>query len=240
MLLFPRIGVLFVAGNTYTVTQAGVEAAEPNLVGNPGFESGPVLWVEQSSMKYPIVTQFLVPALSNAWYAWLCGYNHCENSLYQDVMIPQDASGAVLKHDYWIETEETAGPYPYDFMDVRVHNPPTATTYKTCASFTNLNATTDWVQSGECSLDANKGKTVRVKFLATNDSLYPTSFYVDNVSGNVCAPIKRALAGENTGRLLYGSLHGAGCKVADFSMAAFCMFTPIRICLGRKQSSGEP
>nr|SPS04940.1 putative Subtilisin [Candidatus Nitrotoga fabula] len=179
---FPRTGVLFVAGNTYTVTQAGVEAAWANLVGNPGFESGHALWIEQSSMEYPIVSQFLVPAPSNAWYAWLCGYNNCEDSLYQDVMIPQDASGAVLKHDYWIETEETTGLDFYDFMEVRVYSPPAATTYKTCASLTNLNATTDWVQSGECSLDAYKGKTVRVKFFATNDGLYPTSFYIDNVS----------------------------------------------------------
>ena len=159
-----------------------MEAAWANLVGNPGFESGRVLWVEQSSMEYPIVSQFLVPAPSNAWYAWLCGYNHCEDGLYQDVMIPQDASGAVLKHDYWIETEETEGLDFYDFMEVRVYSPPTATTYKTCASLTNLNATTDWVQSGECRLDAYKGKTVRVKFFATNDGLYPTSFYIDNVS----------------------------------------------------------
>ena len=59
-------------------------------------------------------------------------------------------------------------------------------------------------------------------------------------SGNVRAPIKRGPDGENTGRLLYGSLHGTDCKVADLSMAAFCMLAPIRICLGRKGPVADP
>ena len=178
----PRTGTLLVAGNTFTVTQAGVETVDGNIIRNPGFESGSVFWSEQSAEGYAVVTQFLTPSASNAWYAWLCGYNNCKDSLYQDVTIPADAQGAVLRHDYWVETEETADASPYDFLETRIYSPPTATTYTHCPSLSNLNVTTDWVQSNECNLGDYKGRTVRIKFAATNDEILPTSFYIDNVS----------------------------------------------------------
>lgn len=178
---FLRTGTLFIAGNSYTVTQAGAIAVGANIILNPGFESGPVSWSEKSSNEYAVITQFLDPVPYNAWYAWLCGYNRCEDSLYQDVTIPADAQGAILKYGYWVETEEKTGLFAYDFMAVRIYNPPAANIYAHCLSLSNLNVTTDWAQSAECNLSDYIGKTIRIKFTATNDADFPTSFYIDNV-----------------------------------------------------------
>jgi subtilisin family serine protease len=111
-----RTGTLTVAGKTYTVTQSGSVGAVANILHNSGFESGPVSWTEQTANGYPVITAYLNPTTTNNWYAWLCGYNNCVDILYQDVTIPADAQGAILKFYYWIETFETSSATAFDSM----------------------------------------------------------------------------------------------------------------------------
>ncbi len=179
-----RTGTLTVAGKTYTVTQSGSIGAVANILHNSGFESGPVSWTEQTANGYPVITAYLNPSTTNSWYAWLCGYNNCVDNLYQDVTIPADAQGAILKFYYWIETFETSSATAFDSMSARIYSPPNASTYATCSnqSLSNLNATMDWVQSAGCNLGGYKGQTIRIKFVATTDSDLPTDFFVDDVT----------------------------------------------------------
>jgi subtilisin family serine protease len=177
-----RTGTLTVAGKTYSVTQSGSVGAVANILLNSGFESGPVSWTEQTANGYPVITAYLNPTTTNNWYAWLCGYNNCVDKLYQDVTIPADAQGAILKYYYWIDTFETSSATVFDSMEIRIFSPPTANTYAFCPPVSNLNATTDWIQSAGCNLGGYKGQTIRIKFVATTDSDLPTDFYVDDVT----------------------------------------------------------
>ncbi len=177
-----RTGTLTVAGKTYTVTQSGSVGAAENILLNPGFESGLASWTEQSANGYPIIISYQNPSATNSRHAWLCGYNNCVDNLYQDVTIPADAQGAILSFKYNVNTSETTNATAYDSMAVRIFSPSTASTYTSCPPLSNLNATTDWVQSTGCNLGGYKGQTIRIKFVATTDSDLPTEFFVDDVT----------------------------------------------------------
>ena len=178
----PRTGTLTVAGKIYTVIQSGDVGPVANILLNSGFESGPVSWAEQTANGYPVITAYLKPTATNSWYAWLCGYDNCVDNLYQDVAIPTDAQEAIINFKYWINTEETTSATVYDSMSVRIFSPPNGSAYRTCLPLSNLNATTDWVQSTSCNLIGYKGQTIRVQFIAETDSILSTNFFIDDVT----------------------------------------------------------
>ncbi len=177
-----RSGTLTVAGQTFAITQSGSVGASANILLNPDFESGPVSWTESTAIEYPVVTAYVNPVTNNGWYAWLCGYYNCVDTLYQDVTIPADATSAYLQFEYQIATDETSTFTAYDKMQVRVYSPPTASTYTHHWTLSNLNATTGWALSPQYDVSAFKGQAVRVQFSATTDASLTTSFYLDNVN----------------------------------------------------------
>ncbi|MEI8326549.1 MAG: BACON domain-containing carbohydrate-binding protein, partial [Betaproteobacteria bacterium] len=179
--LASRSGTITIAGQTYTVIQSGAVGSVSNILPNPGFESGPVAWHETTANGYPVITAYLNPAVTNSWYAWLCGYNNCVDSLYQDITIPADAQSAYIQFNYQIATGETTSLSAYDTMTVRVYSPPSASTY-TYWTLSNLNATTDWVLSPKYDVSAFKGQAIRLQFSATTDASFSTNFYLDNVN----------------------------------------------------------
>ena len=176
-----RSGTITVAGITYTVNQSGAVGTAANILLNPGFEDGPVAWIDSTANGLPVMTTYLNPTSANSWYAWLCGYDNCVDNIYQDVTIPADAQSASLQFNYWIDTAETTNVNAYDTMTVRIYSPANASTYKYW-SLSNLNATTGWALSQKYDLSAYKGQTIRVQFTGTTDSSAATSFYLDDVN----------------------------------------------------------
>jgi chitodextrinase len=177
-----RSGTLTVAGRNYTVTQSGASGTSANILLNPGFESGPVFWTDQTANGYPVITSYLNPTTtSNNWYAWLCGYNNCSDTIYQDITVPADAQNAHVQFNYWIDSDETSSYTAYDSMTVRIYSPVSASTYKYW-SLSNLNATAGWVQSPQYDVSAYKGQTIRLQFSASTDASFVTNFFVDDVN----------------------------------------------------------
>ena len=177
-----RSGTMTVAGRTYTVTQSGSVGTSANIVLNPGFESGPSSWTDQTLNGYPVITSYLNPAsVANSWYAWLCGYNNCADTIYQDITVPADSQSAFLQFSYWIQTDETASITAYDSMSVRIYSPVGASTYKDW-TLSNLNATAGWVQSPSYDVSAYRGQTIRLQFSAATDASFITNFFVDDVN----------------------------------------------------------
>jgi chitodextrinase/subtilisin family serine protease len=176
-----RTGTITVAGQVYTVNQSGSTAAVSNILLNPGFENGPVSWTENSVSGLPIITAYLSPTASNNWYAWLCGYNDCVDTLYQDVTIPADAQSAYVQFSYAIATDEKPGPTPFDTMTVRVYSPPNATKY-TYWTLSNLDAAATPVLSPKYDVSAFKGQSIRLQFSATTDASFNTNFFIDDVT----------------------------------------------------------
>ncbi|MDD5028251.1 MAG: S8 family serine peptidase [Rhodoferax sp.] len=176
-----RTGTLTVAGKTYTVTQSGSVSGLANLLLNPGFEAGAVTWVDSTANGYPVITADLNPVdAANSWYAWLCGYNRCTDTLYQDVVVPPDAQTVLLQFKYWVQTTETDSATVYDDLSISIADP-AGTGSSQRWTLSNLNVTSGWLQSPQYDVSAFRGQTIRVKFAGSTDGSFATDFLLDDV-----------------------------------------------------------
>ncbi|CAM3925874.1 Hydrolase [Nocardioides zeicaulis] len=149
--------------------------AGSNLLGNPGFESGATVWTGTSG---PITSNTGRPARTGSWKAWLGGNGSSSTeNVSQQVSVPAGATAAKLS--YWLrsDTAET-GSTAYDTLKVQVISAGTTTTLRT---FSNVGTSTTYTQYSQ-SLAAYAGKTVTVRFLATEDSSLQTSFVIDDTA----------------------------------------------------------
>ncbi len=173
-----RTGTLTVAGQTFTVTQAGTTGGGTELIANGGFESGTTPWVisgqvTRSTGAYPN---------SGVAYMILGGANSTTGTLYEQITVPAGSSPNLT---FWlnITTGEAAGAAVYDRLFIEVRNT-AGTLLGTLATYSNQNSGTTgvYVQRGAFNLGGYAGQTVRIQFRSTQDSSLPTSFRVDDVS----------------------------------------------------------
>lgn len=144
-----------------------------NLITNPGFESGVTAWSQTAG----VITNDSTRARTGSWLGWLNGYGRkTTDTLSQSVTIPSAAS-ATLSLYVRIATSETGGTV-HDRLKVRVVS---GTKTKTLATYSNLNASSDYVLKS-FNFSSYVGKTVTIKLVGTEDSSYATSFFVDDFS----------------------------------------------------------
>jgi Zn-dependent metalloprotease len=173
-----RTGTLTIAGQTFTVTQAGTTIGGIQLITNGDFESGTTPWVisgqvTRSTGAYPH---------GGVAYMIVGGVNSTTGTLYEQITIPAGASPNLT---FWlnITTGEAAGASVFDRLFIEVRNT-SGTLLGTLATFSNQNSGTAgvYVQRGAYNLGAYAGQTVRIQFRSTQDSTLPTSFRLDDVS----------------------------------------------------------
>ncbi len=170
-----RNGTMTIAGQTFTVTQAGTGGGGTNVLVNPGFETGTTPWVISGSTQRSTGT---FPHSGTAYM--ILGINNSSTStLYQTVTVP---SGGNLNFWLNITTSEAPGTI-YDRLFIEVRST-SGTLLATLATFSNTNSGTAgvYVLRGPYNLASFAGQTVRIQFRATNDITLPTSFRVDDVS----------------------------------------------------------
>ncbi len=148
---------------------------------NGGFESGTTPWVQTSSGGYQIIANNR--PRTGTMSAFLAGYNRANDTIYQQVTIPANATSATLTY-YWNMATQEVGATKYDYMYARVQNSSGAN-LATLETRSNADVQNTWTKS-TFNLLAYKGQTVRIHFQATTDSIYTTSFFVDDVSLNTC------------------------------------------------------
>ncbi|GCE30068.1 hypothetical protein KDA_55520 [Dictyobacter alpinus] len=165
-------------GPTSTPTPLPTVTPTPtgNLLQNGGFENGSSPWVESSSGGYEIIDTSN-PHTGSA-SAYLCGYNNCQDTIYQKVTIPDSSTSANLSYYWYVSTTETT--HSFDFMSIQVRNT-SGTVLSTPQKLSDGSATGTW-QKSSFDLSSYKGQTVEITFAATNGSKNPTSFYVDDVA----------------------------------------------------------
>lgn len=170
-----RNGTMTIAGQTFTVTQAGTGGGGTNVIVNPGFESGTTPWVISGSTVRSTGT---FPH-SGVAYMILGVNNSSTSTLYQTVTVP---SGGNLNFWLNITTGEAPGTI-FDRLFIEVRST-SGTLLATLATFSNTDSGTAgvYVLRGPYSLNAFAGQTVRIQFRATNDITLPTSFRVDDVA----------------------------------------------------------
>lgn len=158
--------------------RSSMERSVSNVLLNSDFESGEASWTISSG----VLTSNASLAHGGSQYAWLGGYNNAADAVSQTVSIPANASDASLQFWYRIGTNETSVSTGYDFLRVYVKNPTTDATLATLKTYSNLNATSGWVQSEQIDLAAYKGQSIKLQFAATTDSSLTSSFLIDDVS----------------------------------------------------------
>lgn len=164
---------------TATLTPTPTPTSTPtttNLVVNGGFEQGSSPWVESSSGGYEIVDTS--NPHSGSHEAYLCGYNTCQDSLYQTITIPASSTSNVLNYFWYMATTETSHSYDFLYVEVRSSSGTVLTKLQTISDGSTARS---W-QSASFSLNAYIGQTVQIAFVATNGSINPTSFYIDDVA----------------------------------------------------------
>lgn len=160
-----------------------------NLLANPGFESGGASWVRSSGVT---ITSGAASAHAGSAAITLGGRNSATDQIYQDVSIPATVAQARLQFWFRITTAETQ-PIAYDVMDVGLYNPSTSALRELIATYSNRDATADWVLSSSYDISDYKGQTVRFAFSAQTNSSNVTTFSIDDVAITTEAPNYTAL-----------------------------------------------
>lgn len=169
------------AGNVGSSSSVSVTVSNSTstteLISNGGFEgsvspwtlSGDAYW---STGAYP---------RSGTGYTVLGHYNSASGYEYQAISIPSNHNAGLT---FWLNvtSDETTTSTVYDRLYVEVRNT-SGSLLATLGTFSNLNKTAIGSYSQKSfSLASWRGQTVRVQFRATTDSIYATSFRVDDVS----------------------------------------------------------
>jgi len=101
-----------------------------------------------------------------------------------NAVIPAAATSATLTFYVSIVTAETTTATAYDKLNVQLVDASTGSVLATLGTLSNLNKTASSTTYALKSYSATsyKGKTVKVRFAATNDSSLVTTFRIDDVS----------------------------------------------------------
>ena len=172
-----------------TPTAAPPPSTCPNLLKNPGFESGAVNWTQSSTKGYALICTATscgaspATAHSGSYFSWLAGANSEASQISQVVALP---AGQKTTLSFWnrIISTDTCG---YDYGYVRVVANGVTTNVKTFNLCTSTQ-TSSWVKT-TVDLSSYAGQTVTLVFRATADSTQISSFFVDDanlVSGSTC------------------------------------------------------
>ena len=193
-----------------------------NVVGNPGFESGPSSWAE-TPVAGSILTNDASVARSGSWYAWLGGANNYDDSLTATLAVP--AGAARLQFWYRIATEETSTTTGFDVLTVAIVDAGSGATLRELGILTNLDRTTGWVESPVYDVSAFGNRTVRLQFRSSTDNSLVTSFRIDDVAINGTA-VTAAAAANQTALWWNPSESGWGINVTHQGDIAFAtLFT---------------
>ena len=158
---------------TWAVNAAASCAGSGQKLANPGFESGTTGWTATAG----VITQpgTRQPARTGTWDAGLGGKGTTNTStLSQSVTVPAGCSSYALSFWLRIDTAETTTTTQYDKLTVTL-----GTT--TLATYSNLNKGTGYVQR-TFNVAGQAGKTVTLKFSATEDRSLQTTFAVDDTA----------------------------------------------------------
>jgi hypothetical protein len=176
-----RTGALTIAGQSFTVSQAGSGGSASNLIVNPGFESGATAWTQSSAGGFPIITNEPSYAHAGSYDAWLGGYDSGNDFLYQKVTIPSNAQTATLQFWSKVSTSETGG-LTYDWLTADLYNGTTGAYLDTLVELSNLDSPNWSLRNTQFDVSAYRGQSIYLGFSAVTDESGNTNFRIDDVS----------------------------------------------------------
>jgi hypothetical protein len=118
--------------------------------------------------------------------ALLCGYNSCNDQIWQVVKLPATFTSVKMSYWYLVTSSETSAKACNDTLYSRLRT--TATSPKvitTAQQLCNYDKTSRWVQKTvdvTKSLSSYKGQSIQVYFQGTSNATLTTSFYLDDIT----------------------------------------------------------
>ncbi|MGH2447355.1 MAG: S53 family peptidase [Chloroflexota bacterium] len=169
--------------NTPTATPTDIPVSSGNLLGDGDFEGEQGPWSERSRRAG---TQLIGTATyhSPTHSASLCGYNYCNDNIWQTVALPASTSGLTLSFWYQTATQETATNRCYDWLRPQLRTSGGAL-IKTEQTICNYQGRSGWSESTfdvSSALARYAGKSVEIYFSGYGNGLRPSTFYLDDVS----------------------------------------------------------
>lgn len=162
--------------------------AANNWLLNPGFEQGRNgNWTESpGGVIYD--NNAGRTARSGSLYAWLNGWGHTNTEyLGQIVKVPSDATSVILSFWLHIDTNETTTTTAYDKLQVQIKSGCCGVPLVTLATFSNLDHNTGYVQK-QFDVTRFRGQSIMVYFIGDEDSVYQTSFVIDDTALMITRP----------------------------------------------------
>ena len=114
------------------------------------------------------------------------GYDYADDSLACMLDIPANALSANLTYSWYIQSEELTFS-EYDNLYVRLKELLGDDLIATLDKISNQDIRGEW-QTTNIDLLPYRGRDMRLAFEAGNDFSNPTSFFIDEVSVQVCVP----------------------------------------------------
>jgi hypothetical protein len=169
------------AGNAGTSATVNVTVSNGSsggdLIANGGFEGSAASWTLTGNAYWSNGGY----AHSGTGYTVHGAYNRASGTMYQTVTIPSGHNAGLT---FWLNvtSDETTTTTVYDRLFVEVRSTSGAL-LATLGTYSNLNkGTLGSYTQRSFSLASWRGQTVRVQFRSTTDSIYPTSFRIDDVA----------------------------------------------------------
>jgi hypothetical protein len=166
-------------------------AACTNMLANGDFEAffngHPAGWNSLSAEGYPLT--------DSTWFwnghfgAYLGGYNHAEDILSQDVVLPEQLESIHLSYIWFVRSEEADNAPVIDTLVIDLFDEQ-GELIVTLPGPTNINQSNNWASANLNLMDhlaEHAGEIVRVSFRAATDAARPTSFFLDEVSLIACS-----------------------------------------------------
>ncbi|MEU4066764.1 S8 family serine peptidase, partial [Streptomyces wedmorensis] len=170
---------------SYTLSVSGGPCESGQKLANPGFEDGATGWTASPASIITNDTTTHAPK-TGQWYASFNGRNSSMDRLSQTVRIPAGCGPATLNYSLRVVSEEgnTKG---WDFLRVQVWSEE-GTLLGTPKTHSNIEQDvperSGYVQHS-VDLSQYADKTVMIRFVGTEDSSFPTSFLLDDVTVDV-------------------------------------------------------
>lgn len=172
------------SSSSFTVTTGGGGGTTTQMLANPGFENGQSPWQESSAGGYQIVDP--TNPHTGSYSAYLCGYDFCNDQIWQTVTLPSTTTKVVLSYWTYIDTYEASGSPCYDYFYAKIRNSSggTITTVQTQCN-KNTHGWTQYTFDVTSATNSYHGQQIQVYFQGTTDVSLPSDFFVDDVALNV-------------------------------------------------------
>jgi hypothetical protein len=181
--------VRYINGCGFRATTVGANAADYNcattsqIINNPGFESGRILWASNPSTNINNSNATYKPR-TGAWKATLNGKGSSNTgSIYQQISIPAGSCSATLSFWLRVVTSETTTIRANDTISIEILNT-AGQVRKVLAIYSNLNKSSFYVRRA-FDLKAYAGQTIRIRFRGIEDSRKKTAFLMDDITLDV-------------------------------------------------------